>query len=278
MRVAAVADLHCGVNGSAEMSRILEGVQDAADVLAIGGDLTNLGLPEEADALLEALAAIPLPVVAVLGNHDHESGQAEQLAEMLRAGGVKLLDGTTWELDGVGFAGVKGFGVGFAPHRLSAFGEQAIKTFVEVAVGETVALDHALAEPRDATSRRPPALLARHGDLGGRAGRDPPLPRRFPARGGAGPARGRRRDPRSRARRLARRMDGRRRPRPQRLPPGPRAQTGRRLLRHVRRPRRRLSDRGRAPRHRREKNARTVSSNVLATTTIRTSTAQNTQL
>ena len=146
MKVAALADLHCGVNGSAEMRRILEGVQDAADVLVLGGDLTNLGLLEEGEALLRALDTVPLPVVAVLGNHDHESGQAERLSQLLRDGGVALLDGSAWELDGVGFAGVKGFGVGFAPHRLSPFGEAAIKQFVDVAVGEAAALEYALAE------------------------------------------------------------------------------------------------------------------------------------
>ena len=145
MRVAALADLHCGVNGGAEMSRVLHGVQDAADVLLLGGDLTNLGLPEEGEALLEVLHPLALPVLAVLGNHDHESGQAEALAGLLRRGGVELLDGTAWELDGVGFAGVKGFGAGFAPHRLSPFGEAAIKAFLDVAVAEAAALEHALA-------------------------------------------------------------------------------------------------------------------------------------
>ena len=77
MRVAALADLHCGANGGAEMGRLLSGVQDAADVVLLGGDLTNLGLLDEGEALLEALVALRLPVVAVLGNHDHESGRAE---------------------------------------------------------------------------------------------------------------------------------------------------------------------------------------------------------
>lgn len=146
MRVAALADLHCGVDGSAEMSRILDGVRDAADVVLLAGDLTNLGLLEEGEALLEALVALRLPVVAVLGNHDHESGRAVELAALLRQGGVVLLDGTAWELDGVGFAGVKGFGAGFVPHRLSAFGEAEIKAFVDVAAGQAAALDRALAE------------------------------------------------------------------------------------------------------------------------------------
>jgi Icc-related predicted phosphoesterase len=81
----------------------------------------------------------------VLGNHDHESGLATELTALLTGAGAHVLDGTTWERDGVGFAGVKGFGVGFAPHRLAPFGERAIKEFVEVSVREAAALDHALA-------------------------------------------------------------------------------------------------------------------------------------
>jgi Icc-related predicted phosphoesterase len=145
VRVAAVADLHCGPDGGDEMRGILHGIEEAADVLVIGGDLTNLGLLEEGMALLDALAAVRIPVVAVLGNHDHESGQARQLAYLLTNGGVHVLDGSTWEYRGVGFAGVKGFGTGFTPHRLAAFGEDAIKAFVDVAVREAAGLDHALA-------------------------------------------------------------------------------------------------------------------------------------
>jgi Icc-related predicted phosphoesterase len=145
VRVAAVADLHCGINGAHEMSRLLEGVGRAADVLLLGGDLTNLGELGEGEALVEALATVPVPVVAVLGNHDYESGLAAELTALLCEGGVHVLDGTTWEHDGVGFAGVKGFGVGFGPHRLAAFGEPAIKDFVEASVREAAALDHALA-------------------------------------------------------------------------------------------------------------------------------------
>jgi uncharacterized protein len=145
VRVAALADLHCGPGGSAETRDILLGIEDAADVLVVGGDLTNLGLLEEGEALLEALDAVRIPVVAVLGNHDHESGQARQLTYLLTGGGVHLLDGSAWQYQGVGFAGVKGFGTGFTPHRLAAFGEDAIKTFVDVAVREAAGLDHALA-------------------------------------------------------------------------------------------------------------------------------------
>jgi Icc-related predicted phosphoesterase len=145
VRVAALADLHCGAGGSAEIRGVLRGVDDAADVLVFGGDLTNLGLLEEGEALLGALASVRIPVVAVLGNHDHESGQAEALTRLLVDGGVHMLDGSAWEYHSVGFAGTKGFGSGFTPHRLAAFGETAVKAFVEVAVREAAGLDHALA-------------------------------------------------------------------------------------------------------------------------------------
>jgi uncharacterized protein len=148
VRVAALADLHCGVNGEHEVRRLLEGVGDAADVLVMGGDLTNLGQLREADALVAALAEISIPVAAVLGNHDHESDHAAELAQLLRDGGVVILQDEAWEHGGVGFAGVKGFGVGFSPHRLTPFGERAIKDFVGVAVAEATALDHQLASLR----------------------------------------------------------------------------------------------------------------------------------
>jgi Icc-related predicted phosphoesterase len=143
--VAAVADLHCGVSGAHEMIRLLDGVQEAADVLVLGGDLTNLGLLDEAAALAEALVSLPIPVAAVLGNHDHETGHAAELTRLLRDAGVIMLQDEAWEHQGVGFAGVKGFGVGFSPHRLTPFGEQAIKDFVGAAVNEAASLDHQLA-------------------------------------------------------------------------------------------------------------------------------------
>jgi uncharacterized protein len=145
VRVAALADVHCGANGAHEVSRLLDGVEDSADVLVIGGDLTNLGLVDEASALLEALTALSIPVAVVLGNHDHESGHSAELTRLLRDGGIVVLQEEAWEHGGVGFAGVKGFGVGFSPHRLTPFGERAIKDFVDAAVREAAALDHQLA-------------------------------------------------------------------------------------------------------------------------------------
>jgi Icc-related predicted phosphoesterase len=91
---------------------------------------------------------VRVPVVAVLGNHDFESGQQEAVKEILCAGGVQVLDGDAFEVKGIGFAGVKGFGGGFGPRALGPWGEDAIKAFVREAVDEALKLESALARLR----------------------------------------------------------------------------------------------------------------------------------
>jgi uncharacterized protein len=121
-------------------------VNELADVLVIAGDFTNHGKPEEMRGCLAVLEHIRVPIVAVLGNHDHESGHQDELAGMLRLAGVHLLDGQCFEVEGVGFAGTKGFCGGFAPYELMPFGEGGIKTFVEIAEREAIKLDYGLAQ------------------------------------------------------------------------------------------------------------------------------------
>jgi Icc-related predicted phosphoesterase len=83
--------------------------------------------------------------VAVLGNHDYQSGKAEEVKQILRAGKVVVLEETeTFELKGVGFAGAKGFCGGFDRHMLAPFGEEHIKQFVGEAVNESLRLEVAL--------------------------------------------------------------------------------------------------------------------------------------
>ena len=84
-----------------------------ADLLVIAGDLTNYGKPAEMEQLLNSLVRLRLPIVAVLGNHDYESGAQGELTRMMTEAGIKLLDGTAYERDGIGFAGTKGFPGGF---------------------------------------------------------------------------------------------------------------------------------------------------------------------
>lgn len=149
VRVAMVGDLHCGTGSAGELQPIFAAAAELADVLVLAGDLTDYGLPEEAEVLAgELKGAGRLPVVAVLGNHDYESGQQEEVARVLREAGVSILDGGTCELQGVGFAGTKGFGGGFGRGTLGFWGEPAIKAFVQETIDESLKLEQALARLR----------------------------------------------------------------------------------------------------------------------------------
>jgi Icc-related predicted phosphoesterase len=146
MRLAAVADIHLKAENHERDIKEFSAVNELADALVIAGDLTNHGNPEEMKVVLGVLQHIHVPIIAVLGNHDHESGHQDEIAGMLRVAGVHLLDGQCFEVDGIGFAGTKGFCGGFAPYELMPFGEQGIKTFVEVAEREAIKLDYGLAQ------------------------------------------------------------------------------------------------------------------------------------
>jgi Icc-related predicted phosphoesterase len=142
LRVAAVGDLHVHQNSTGSLQLLFEKISRAADVLALCGDLTHLGLPQEAEKLANDLRACHIPVIAVLGNHDHQSGQQEEVKKVLRSAKVVVLEETeTFELNGVGFAGTKGFGGGFDKHMLTPFGEESIKHFVAEAVNESLRLE-----------------------------------------------------------------------------------------------------------------------------------------
>ena len=70
------------------------------------------------------------------------------MSEMLTSAGVKVLDGTVYEQNEVGFAGTKGFVGGFGRSALTAFGEPEIKNFVKAAMDEGVKLERAMAQLR----------------------------------------------------------------------------------------------------------------------------------
>jgi Icc-related predicted phosphoesterase len=123
-------------------------VREEADLLVLAGDLTNFGRPAEMTALMNALVRLRLPIVAVLGNHDYESGEHAELMNIMTAEGIKVLDGTAYERDGVGFAGTKGFPGGFGRGALTAFGEPEVKAFVQAAIDEALKLERALSQLR----------------------------------------------------------------------------------------------------------------------------------
>jgi len=153
MRLAAVGDLHCKRTSQGAFEALFAAATAAADVLVLCGDLTDYGLAEEARVLVKELEAIkPMPVVAVLGNHDYESNETDQVRALLLDAGVHLLDGEACEIDGVGFAGAKGLGGGFGERALQPWGEDVIKRFVRETIDEALKLESALAKLR--TSRR----------------------------------------------------------------------------------------------------------------------------
>jgi Icc-related predicted phosphoesterase len=152
MRIAATADLHFAPQRHGPLRDELNKVRDEADVLVIAGDLTNYGRPDEIETLLNVLVRVRVPVIAVLGNHDYECDQQGELTRLMTEAGIKVLDGSAYERDGVGFAGTKGFVGGFGRGLLTAFGEPEIKTFVRVGIDEAVKLERAMAQLR--TSKR----------------------------------------------------------------------------------------------------------------------------
>lgn len=148
MRIAATADLHFVPQNQATLHEQFTRARDEADVLVIAGDLTNNGLPAEMEPLLNLLVRVRVPTVVVLGNHDYESGREKELAQMLTSGGIKVLEGSAYERDGVGFAGCKGFVGGFGRGALTAFGEPEIKAFVRASIEETLKLERAMSHLR----------------------------------------------------------------------------------------------------------------------------------
>jgi Icc-related predicted phosphoesterase len=144
LMVAAIGDLHVRRERTAALRELFTEISNAARVLVLCGDLTDVGNPQEAEALAEDLRACSLPVVGVLGNHDYESGHVEEVRDILKNAGLHLLDGQSCEIEDVGFVGVKGFVGGFGRRMLSSFGEAAVKTFVAEAMSEAMRLENAM--------------------------------------------------------------------------------------------------------------------------------------
>jgi Icc-related predicted phosphoesterase len=149
VRLAAMSDIHVSKTGQGALASVFAQVSERADLLVLCGDLTDYGLPEEARVLAREVAtALRVPCVAVLGNHDFEAGKQDEVRQILTDAGVTVLDGDTCEVQGVGFAGVKGFCGGFGRGALGPWGEEIIKIFVREAVNEAFKLESALARLR----------------------------------------------------------------------------------------------------------------------------------
>ena len=147
LRIAAVGDIHYTKHCKGRLEPLFTEVSAAADVLLLCGDLTDHGLVEEANILAEDIHThLKIPAIGVVGNHDFESGQVEELMVVLENGGMRILDGECTEVEHVGFAGVCGFGGGFGKRMLNAWGEPIIKSFVQEAVDQALKLEKAIGQ------------------------------------------------------------------------------------------------------------------------------------
>jgi Icc-related predicted phosphoesterase len=144
VKAAAIGDLHVTEDSVAPYQKMFEEISDQADVLLLCGDLTNFGKITEAEILAEDIRHCSIPVLGVLGNHDYECGAHEEVARILHEAGMIVLDEQAHEIDGVGFAGVKGFVGGFGRGELAPFGEPEIKAFVDIANNEARKLENGL--------------------------------------------------------------------------------------------------------------------------------------
>ncbi|MEV6765514.1 metallophosphoesterase [Streptomyces sp. NPDC051105] len=133
-RVAAVGDIHMGPGSQGTLRPAFETLPDCADVLLLAGDLTRHGTPEEARVVAREIADLGVPVVAVLGNHDHHDNRPDEVAAVLREAGAYVLEGDATVVTSgglrIGVAGTKGFGGGFVGRCAGEFGEPVMKEFV----------------------------------------------------------------------------------------------------------------------------------------------------
>jgi Icc-related predicted phosphoesterase len=148
--LAAIGDLHIRTTVSGSLWEEVTSLQGRADALVVAGDITDGGRLVEAEHAAELFRAVPVPVVAVLGNHDLRCLRRTAFRRVLEAAGVVLLDGegvvlTTRFGTRVGFAGVGGAGGGFWPvEGPVALHNRAMKALAVRAKREASRLDLAL--------------------------------------------------------------------------------------------------------------------------------------
>ena len=134
IRIAAAGDLHFDRKSHNRLAQHFHNLNDKADLLLLAGDLTQTGHLEEMLVLVGDLKKCPIPVVAVLGNHDYHLDQVQAITHMLQDAGVTVLEGNSIILningERIGVAGAKGFGGGFVGACGSDFGEPEMKAFI----------------------------------------------------------------------------------------------------------------------------------------------------
>jgi Icc-related predicted phosphoesterase len=148
IRIAATGDVHYDRKSHNRIGQHLPELSTKADFLLLAGDLTQTGHPEEMQVLADDLRKSPVPVIAVLGNHDYHVDQLETVVKILESAGVTVLEGNSIILDvngqRVGIAGAKGFGGGFVGASGSDFGEPEMKAFMRHSKNEARKLEEVI--------------------------------------------------------------------------------------------------------------------------------------
>jgi Icc-related predicted phosphoesterase len=149
IRIAAVGDLHTKKSSQGALQPLFHAMTERADIALLCGDLTDCGTEEEAEILAHDIsAALRIPSIGVLGNHDFDSDRQSEVARIISQAGVTMLDGDAVELRGIGFAGVKGFIGGFGRRQLGFWGEKSLKALIHETIEEELKLESALARLR----------------------------------------------------------------------------------------------------------------------------------
>lgn len=150
VRLAAIGDLHIRTGISEALRHDLVSLRDRVDALVVAGDITDGGRLVEAEQAADLFRDVPVPVVAVLGNHDLRCLRRAAFRRVLESAGVMLLDGDAVVLPTrsgirVGFAGVGGAGGGFWPAEgPAALHSRAMRALAVRAKREAARLDVAL--------------------------------------------------------------------------------------------------------------------------------------
>lgn len=150
VRVAAIGDIHAAEPLRDHIASTFERIGESADLALLAGDLTTQGLPEQALVLADACRPLTIPVLAVLGNHDHHSQCSQEVTRTLEDGGIRVLDreAAVVAVDGteVGIVGVKGFVGGFEGGEIPDFGESLLREMYRETSRDVEALEAGLEE------------------------------------------------------------------------------------------------------------------------------------
>ena len=149
IRIAAAGDVHFGRDSDRERAReAFAALEGRVDLILLAGDLTTHGEPEQAAILADAVRDLGIPVITVLGNHDHHSAARDEVTAVLEEAGIVVLDRSHHILEvcdtEVGIVGTKGFVGGFTGSHIPDFGEPLLRTVYAEAGAEVEALDEGL--------------------------------------------------------------------------------------------------------------------------------------